>query len=655
MTTILLIEDDPAYAELIRGYIQIAQASDLAIEHCSYLSAGLDRLASGGVGLVLLDLTLPDSDGLETFITVRDAVGEVPIIVLTGLDDDRCAASAMREGAQDFLNKNQIDEHALVRSIRYSLDRHAFLSQLDQYADRLSASESRFQAILERGADGIALVDRDGVVQFANHATLQMFGRRKDELVGKPFPFATAAGKSVEVEIPRSGDESLPVEMRLTETMWDGEFALMATFRDLAERRRADRLQSRVEADSLVMKQLRGLDQMKDEFIQTVTHELRTPMTPLRSAVEMFLDGTLGEVTPAQAEMLQVMNRNIQRLARFATDVLALARLDSGRYPIKPREIQLCAVLQPAVELLQQSVRAKRMALSLRCDREVSAHADPDAVSQVITNLVNNAIAHNREGTSIDVEVRRLDDHAVEVAVRDDGGGIPTHVQDRVFGRFVQADRKAGPGYKGTGIGLAVCRSLVEQMGGEISLQSQVGVGSTFCFTLPLDSTHLDILFGRIARALGHVTPEQLDEAIAVQVAFDSGGEPLGDLLVAREYLTTEQRDEILQIQTARLAGPPPGRRTGCLAETLLGTMAVEQGLVSRDQLNECLRTHESLRNLGSDCRLGEVMVQLGHLHPDVIRTLVETQKRESSAGATAGDEIGTTKGETDEEDPGRR
>jgi len=113
--------------------------------------------------------------------------------------------------------------------------------------------------------------------------------------------------------------------------------------------------------------------------------------------------------------------------------------------------------------------------------------ADADAVAEVLTNLVNNAIVHNPEGTRVAISARRLNDDFVEVRVTDTGRGIPEKAIETIFEKFVQVDRRSGPGYRGTGLGLPICRSLIEKMGGEIHVESRPDGGSSFRFTLPAE------------------------------------------------------------------------------------------------------------------------------------------------------------------------
>ncbi len=231
---------------------------------------------------------------------------------------------------------------------------------------------------------------------------------------------------------------------------------------------------------------LRQFDKLKDEFVSIITHEFRTPLTPIKSSIDMFLEGTFGEVTEQQKKYLDMMKRNIDRLSQFTTEVLSLSRLQAGRYVLNPEMLSISKVADSAVELLKDKAQSKNSTIRLDMDAGLQAYADANALAQVLTNLVNNAIVHAGDGVEILLSGAKLDGDFVEVSIADNGKGIPEEALPHLFDRFYQADRKKAPGYQGTGIGLSLCKGLVEAMGGEISVESKEGAGTVFKFTLPV-------------------------------------------------------------------------------------------------------------------------------------------------------------------------
>ena len=239
---VLLIEDNEDDALIIREILAQATGAPFDLEWADRLATGLARLAKGGIDVVLTDLGLPDSQGLDTCTTVHAQAPDVPIVVLTGLEDTGLAVQAVQAGAQDYLVKGQIDSNLLVRAMRYAIERQQLLVELEQKTQELlQASETRFRTIIEKNADGIVIVDGNGMVRFLNPAAEDLFGRQAEDLVGELFGFPMVGRETTEVQIIRRGGETAVAEMRVVETEWEGEFGYLASLRDITERVQRER------------------------------------------------------------------------------------------------------------------------------------------------------------------------------------------------------------------------------------------------------------------------------------------------------------------------------------------------------------------------------------------------------------------------------
>ncbi|RKY18535.1 MAG: hypothetical protein DRP63_01960 [Planctomycetota bacterium] len=264
-----------------------------------------------------------------------------------------------------------------------------------------------------------------------------------------------------------------------------GEFCgAVVVVNDISDRVVAERARRKLQAQRMVLKRLRELNRLKNQFVELVAHELRTPITPMKSLVQMFLDETFGPLTPKQREQMEVLARNMERLARFTKDVLSLSRADADEYPLRPRNFRLKKMIEPVVKLVENKARAVGIVISDEVPPDIRVHADPDAVAEVLTNLLVNAVTHCPPRTKV-VVTAKVRGKNTEIAVSDNGSGIPPDILKQVFEPFVQGERKAGSGYRGVGIGLAVCKAIVEKMGGKIWVQNNQDGGATFKFTLP--------------------------------------------------------------------------------------------------------------------------------------------------------------------------
>jgi signal transduction histidine kinase len=227
---------------------------------------------------------------------------------------------------------------------------------------------------------------------------------------------------------------------------------------------------------------LREIDRLKSEFITTASHELRTPLTSVQMGVYLLLEGALGELTEKQNEVLQACRQDCERLDKLMRDLLDLSRIEAGESQPQLATVSAEDLLTSAVEELRSQVEAKGLELGVNAAMDLPrVSVDRLQIERVISNLVINALRHTKRGEiKISAEPRNSD---LAISVSDTGTGIPAEYLPHIFDKFVQvADAPVG----GAGLGLTIAKSIVEAHGGQISVQSQVGHGTTFTFTLPL-------------------------------------------------------------------------------------------------------------------------------------------------------------------------
>jgi len=233
------------------------------------------------------------------------------------------------------------------------------------------------------------------------------------------------------------------------------------------------------------VKQLEGARQ---EFVANVSHELRTPLTLIKGCVETLLDGAKDD--PAVRDrFLQTIEKHADRLTYLIEDLLTLSQLESGRLALNLRATQLREVGLRVIDSLEARARLKEVTLENRIPTDLFAQADGERLEQVLFNLVDNAIKYGRTGGRVMVQGERLADDRTRVSVQDDGPGIPPEARERVFERFYRVDKARSREQGGTGLGLAIVKHIIQRHGGEVGLESEVGKGSTFFFTLPAHDT----------------------------------------------------------------------------------------------------------------------------------------------------------------------
>jgi len=226
------------------------------------------------------------------------------------------------------------------------------------------------------------------------------------------------------------------------------------------------------------------LDQLKSDFLSTVSHELRTPIAIMREGVSLCLDGIAGEITENQRELLTDTLENIDRLSRLVTDLLDVSRIEAGKITLRRSSVDLCGVVRKIYHSLKNQAREKNVRLKMDLPGEsLKLYVDEDKVTQIFTNLISNAIRFTESGGQVTIGVREKES-GVECSVSDTGIGIAEEDISKLFSKFEQFGRVEGPGYKGTGLGLAIAKGLAEKHGGKIWVESELGKGTTFWFTL---------------------------------------------------------------------------------------------------------------------------------------------------------------------------
>ncbi len=237
--------------------------------------------------------------------------------------------------------------------------------------------------------------------------------------------------------------------------------------------------------------ELRKIDEIKSEFVSVASHELRTPLAAIKNAVQLMLQGRTGEINENQTKFLSMAERNINRLTGILNSLLDLSRIESGKIEMKFEELDL----RGSIEFILSSLKPQADGRSIRLNMEIpeklpSIYGDREKVEQILTNLLGNAIKFTPEEGEISVSAKPFENEGnmdvVAISVKDSGIGIPEDQLERIFEKFHQVEDSLRRSIAGTGLGLAITKGLVEAHHGRIWVESEIGKGSTFTFTLPM-------------------------------------------------------------------------------------------------------------------------------------------------------------------------
>jgi PAS domain S-box-containing protein len=497
---VLLVEDNPGDARLLRELISEDRRLRAEVTQVDRLARAFAALADDKPDVILLDLSLPDAHGLETVVKTHERAPDVPIIVLTGLNDEELALSAVQSGAEDYLLKGAVDGPGLARSIRYAIERTKGNSMerklLAERAGRAQAEigEKRFRGLAEAIPQIVWEIGADGTFEYTSPRWSEYTGQtpddaRKAHLRDWIHPdYVDTWTKSWE----RGAEWQMEYPMRRADGTFRWHLGRFAPFldengaptkwygtgTDIDDRKRAEEERARLyEAARRAIKS-------RDDLLATVSHDLRSPLGSILLSTEVLLPRDGAPLDPDEVtEMAQIIRRSAKRMELLIRDLLDIASIESGHLRISRAPAAAHALVHEAVEAALPAAQAKELRLTGQVDPlDVLVYCDKNRVLQVFANLVGNAIKFTQRGGSIVLRTTR-DGDQVLFSVTDTGPGIAADQLGHVFDRFWQAGETA---IGGVGLGLAICRGIVEQHGGKIAVESTLGHGTTFSFTIPI-------------------------------------------------------------------------------------------------------------------------------------------------------------------------
>lgn len=535
---VLLVEDNEDDALLIREELS---ETNIEIEHAERLSTALCRLIGGGFDAVLLDLSLPDAQGLDTIDRVLSETPGVPIVVLTGFNNEEAAVTAVERGAQDYLIKGQADGHLLARSLRYAVQRHRAeealkgrnreLLALRTISETILASldlQPVLEKILEQamfiGAfdlGNIRLLDESGemldvVVTRGYLDTENVLSHRRisrstqfaqsshfrelvfiqpcvEEHVQACTGLRTFKKEKIEsfIQVPvRAEGEVLGIiqlASRSRRTFKREEVNLFETIgNQIGIAIQRSRLYEQTKRQA---RELEKANQLQADFTAMIAHDLRSPLMNISGAAEVMMKGMFGDVNDEQERWLGKILANSHSLVNLVSDFLDVAKLEAGYIQLMLEPMDLRDLIDKSIENFLFLAQKKQISLTKSVPGSMPlVQGDRPRLEQVINNLMSNAIKFTPAEGRIELGVAQPDEAQVKVWVKDSGVGIPHSEMTELFEKYRQCSNTSSitdSGNKGTGLGLVICKMVVQAHGGRIGVESEEGKGSMFFFSLP--------------------------------------------------------------------------------------------------------------------------------------------------------------------------
>jgi len=480
---VLLIEDNHEDLYLIEEMLAKATDACFDLKPAVQLSAGLKCLTQEKIDVILLDLSPSGIYGLADLDRLHAQAAGVPIVVLGGVNDEALAASALQKGAQDYLVKRQVDSNLLERSIHYAMERQRMLAELEQRTREWQALLYSLDNIIQKNPEGIIIVDRPGVVRFVNPAAESLLRRKSEELIGEMFGFPVTSEKT-ELDIIHGGREATTVEMHVVEMEWKGEIVYLASLRDITERK---------QAQEALQKAYRELQESQAQLIQSekmsgmgtlvagIAHELNNPMMGILNFSQYCLKHTSED--DRRYPVLQDIQQETQHCIDIVQNLLTFSRME--REDETYQKGSCTVILERVLKLLSCRIGKQSVRVTYHtADGTPEVWMKVNSIQQVFLNLTTNALdaLERSEKKEIHVDIRR-DGEFVQATIGGTGGGIAPENFQEIFDPFFTKK----PAGQGTGLGLSVSRAIIKEHGGEITCESEPGIGTKFRVLLPIN------------------------------------------------------------------------------------------------------------------------------------------------------------------------
>ena len=494
---LLLVEDNPSDARLLIQLLKSARAGQTCCEvvHVKRLEEAIAVCQQGMVDAALLDLSLPDSDGLETIIEFKAAIPRIPIIILTGLDDEATALESLKLGAQDYLFKGLIQYPLLIRSIRYAIER-------TQNAEQLRQSEERYRQLVELCPDAI-LIESQGRIAFVNTAAVALLGAASAmDLTGRTVldhihpnhrevvqhwlshtRNHDVVATQVEQQWYRLDGSIIDVEVTAAPFTHQNQPAQQIVVRDTSERKRVR------EGLFKALQQERELNRLKTQFVSMVSHEFRNPLSTIRAFIEILQHHAEKLTDDRKLQYFKLIKTAIAQMTQLLDEVLLLGRSEAGKLKYEPSTLDLEDFCRELVETVTLRSESRHQILFQAVVERSPVQMDETLLTHILANLLSNALKYSPEDSCVRFDVLCEGGDAM-FRIEDQGIGIPAEDQQRLFEAFHRASNASK--IQGTGLGLAIVKTCVDLHHGQIWVHSEVGVGTTIMVRLPLNPPEAD-------------------------------------------------------------------------------------------------------------------------------------------------------------------
>ena len=484
LADILVIDDTPENLALLS---QILKDKGYKVRSVTKGSTGLRGAKAAPPDLILLDVKMPEMNGYQVcqHLKADEITCDIPVIFISALGDVLDKVKAFEVGGVDYITKPlqveevlaRIETHLTIRRLQQQLQTNN--RQLQQEISEKTAAEEKFTKAFSLSPNPIAIATlAENRFLDINRSFLEMSGYSQPEIINE---LAT----KLNLWINPQYDDSVKILLK-NGSLHNQECQIRTKQGEIKTGLLSIEL---IELDGIactlnIINDITERKRLEDEFISLVSHELRTPMNSIIGALDLLNTQQLGTLTDKGKQIINIAINNTERLIRLVNDILDLERIKSGKITIQPAKYNASELLIQAAQAMQSMAYTAKISLNVE-PISVEIIVDSDRILQALTNLLSNAIKFSEPGKTVCLRSIIKSDY-LQIEVQDSGRGIPSNKLQLIFERFQQVDASDSRSKGGTGLGLPICRSIIEQHNGRIWVESIFGKGSTFYIQLPL-------------------------------------------------------------------------------------------------------------------------------------------------------------------------
>ncbi|MCG8616506.1 MAG: PAS domain S-box protein [Desulfobacterales bacterium] len=462
---VLVLEDNADDFYLLEETLELSERVRIEIVHFTRLQHAMDYTGTSEIDAAILDLAVPDSFGLDTYLTFSKAFPNIPVVVMTGYKNYDLAMEAMQKGAQEFIFKGDTSIGAIERTLLFSIERHRLLTELKASTRTIQ----KLNIAVEQSPVSIVITDAGGCIEYVNGKLCEITGYSKDELIGQ------------NPRILKSGQVAPDVYEQLWKTllsknMWHGEFCNQKKNGDLYWEDAF--ISPVVDDDGRIINYIaikeditdkKALAQLKEDVNRIMAHDLKGPLTAIISLPEVL--GMHGELNEKQKKVVRLVGESGHNMINMIDMSLDMIKMESGTYNYLPKQVDLGAVLFRLVQETHPGMTRKHLDCRIRIDGETLAEgmtvpvwSEEQLIYRLLSNLLKNAVEASPEYAVISIDIHRQDHISIGI---ENEGVVPEQIRRDFFGKYITYGKR-----KGTGLGTYSAKLMADAMQYEIRMET---------------------------------------------------------------------------------------------------------------------------------------------------------------------------------------